>query len=333
MININYENLNSLDIEQVKDNYYNKILTIKYSKKNTIQEKLKLKSKKNLNAEELFELLRKEDTYFNMIFIGYNLKKLILSKPEKIPFDILLIETRIKCLPIKVQIEFRNKIKNLFNYEKFQNKVITTFFKENFIHMTCNYCNQTYIKNYEAKSKIISTFQLDHFYENNSYPYLALSFFNYIPSCPICNTVVKNRKINSVKDDFFSKKSIAPNRKDFNFNNQVKFKTFLNTNASIKRINDFELILKENRTNLYEEYIKLLDLNERYKSYKDIALKLIEKRKKYPDSRIKEISILTNQSIEATKKDIFGDKIYADNLVDIPLTKYIKDLSKELGII
>lgn len=32
---------------------------------------------------------------------------------------------------------------------------------------------------------------LDHYYDKGKYPYLALSFYNLIPSCNICNSKFK----------------------------------------------------------------------------------------------------------------------------------------------
>lgn len=48
----------------------------------------------------------------------------------------------------------------------------------------CPYCNINFVYAYD-KDKV--TFQLDHFYPKDKYPYLALSFYNLIPCCGSCN--------------------------------------------------------------------------------------------------------------------------------------------------
>lgn len=55
---------------------------------------------------------------------------------------------------------------------------------------TCPYCNRNYITVYGKGKK--STADLDHFYQKKQYPLFALSLFNFIPSCQICNSRMKN---------------------------------------------------------------------------------------------------------------------------------------------
>lgn len=56
---------------------------------------------------------------------------------------------------------------------------------------TCPYCNRNYITRYGIKGSK-STADLDHFYQKEQYPLFALSLFNFVPSCPICNSRMKN---------------------------------------------------------------------------------------------------------------------------------------------
>ena len=57
---------------------------------------------------------------------------------------------------------------------------------------TCPYCNRNYITVYGNGKK--STADLDHFYQKTQYPLFALSLFNFIPSCQICNSRMKNTR-------------------------------------------------------------------------------------------------------------------------------------------
>lgn len=56
---------------------------------------------------------------------------------------------------------------------------------------TCPYCNRNYITRYGVKGRK-STADLDHFYQKEQYPLFALSLFNFVPSCPVCNSRMKN---------------------------------------------------------------------------------------------------------------------------------------------
>jgi hypothetical protein len=61
---------------------------------------------------------------------------------------------------------------------------------------TCLYCNRNHI-HYDYGKKIGTT--LDHFYDKATYLYLALSFYNLIPSCYSCNTQLKGSKLFTIE--------------------------------------------------------------------------------------------------------------------------------------
>ena len=189
MLKLNYSNYlrnKNFDFEKA---YYKKLVLSKFEK-----------PKKNSKNKTLVELLNNSDIFkttkgkdrkkisilrFYRYFIetkklkNLELKKVILEKPN------VLIE---KIGKIKSKTVLNEIIKDIFNYSgKFQSDVITPFFTENFDFRTCFYCNKDFITNFDTDKKV-STFQLDHFYDKGTYPYLALSFYNLIPSCPTCNS-------------------------------------------------------------------------------------------------------------------------------------------------
>lgn len=59
----------------------------------------------------------------------------------------------------------------------------------------CPYCNRQYITTYEkTEDDERTTADLDHFYPKSKYPLFALSLFNFIPSCHVCNSQMKGAK-------------------------------------------------------------------------------------------------------------------------------------------
>lgn len=56
---------------------------------------------------------------------------------------------------------------------------------------TCPYCNRQYITSWTDKKNGKTTADLDHFYPKSLFPLFALSAFNFIPSCHICNSLMK----------------------------------------------------------------------------------------------------------------------------------------------
>ena len=331
----------SSSINIIEDAFYSDLLSYPFDKTKSLKKKFNFNSTNDLNLEELFTILIKLDEDFKYIFRGYSLKNIILMKPEAIPSFIIEIESRISFILHKYYMdgsdELYNKLKSIFDYTKFQNKIITPFFKNNFFFKTCHYCNKTYTTDivFEKKDKeIIVTYQLDHFYEKANYSYLGLSFYNFIPCCSTCNSTIKNREVKSIVDDCFSKKCIAPNNKNFYFHNKVKFKTFFaKDDIAIKDIDDFTILLKEKYKDEYKEYIRIFNLNEVYLAHRDIVLSMIKKRKKYSNARIKELARITKQSDVKVKEDLFGEHLNDKDLSKRPLSKLTQDIGKELGLI
>jgi len=154
---------------------------------------------------------------------------------------------------------------------------------------------------------------------------LALSLYNIVPACYICNSKLK--KSNDIGD-------LPPTASNFDFDERVKFKTFMkNKNLQIKDVEDFELLLKEDFSDIYTKYIEVFELNGRYEYHKYKVIEMINKRKQYPDSRIKELALLTQKTEEEVKQDLFGEYIFeSKDLHKRPLSKLIKDIAQELGL-
>lgn len=270
------------------------------------------------------------ESYYNQ-YIKYKLNNYDLR-------DILCGDFN-KLLEIKnaIRTKYKNSsnvMKKFFNYDKkskkFNSKTsyfqtqISKFVEENIQLHTCYYCNIDYINTFEKNKEIKNAFTLDHILEKADYPYLGLSLYNLAPSCYTCNSKVKDSKI--VFDEF------SPTSVDFDFDSKVKFKSFIvNDNLEITNKSDFLVKLVENNTNKFDKYIESLNLNGRYNYHKYKVLEMIEKRKVYTDSRIKELSDLTSKTENEIKQDLFG--IYmTEDLHYRPFSKLIKDISKELKL-
>ncbi|RXJ83273.1 HNH endonuclease [Arcobacter cloacae] len=283
---------------------------------------------------------------FNTIFFDINFEDIIFSKVEDLTCLINKIELRIieqsilikknknPKAKIKKEIliyEAKDKIKEIFKYEgNNQSKKITPFFTDNFDFRTCFYCNKDFITNFDTDKKV-STFQLDHFFDKATYPYLALSFYNLIPSCATCNSKKVKGSANT-----FENNCIAPNSENFDFHQKVKFKLLLDDsckNLHIKSKDDIDITLKEQFTDIYDKYIEIFKLNERYKAHKNIVFDMIQKAELYPQSRLKELENLTGIPFQQIKKDIFNLIDENEDLSKQPFSKLMIDMSKELGIL
>lgn len=147
-------------------------------------------------SSQIIELFRKNNSKeFNTFFEYF--KELVLMKPEDME-----------------KYVYQNKdnntgkwesIKSLYNLSKEidvagKSEKINTFIVQNFMDsggkglLVCPYCNRNYVNN---RGKALGS-EMDHFYNKKEYPMFAISLYNFIPSCSICNRIkgIKELKIN-----------------------------------------------------------------------------------------------------------------------------------------
>lgn len=265
------------------------------------------------------------DTNLKSKLNNYSLKDLLTGDFEKLEEIKEIIGNQKK----------NNKLKEFFNYDKSESKnlkpllsklqpKISKFFIEHTELHTCYFCNIDFINKFGRDKNSKGSFTLDHYFNKGEYPYLALSLYNLIPSCYICNSKVKR------SDEITT---FSPTSKKFEFDKEVKFKTFVtNEDLQIEKEEDLLLLLKEDYSDKYKEYLEILKLDDRYEYHKYKVIELIKKRRDYPDSRIKELSLITQKTEQEVKQDLFG-KYLKEDLHKRPLSKLVRDISKELGLI
>ncbi|WP_210456059.1 hypothetical protein [Vibrio crassostreae] len=160
-------------------------------------------------------------------------------------------------------------LKSIFNYGNYRNtKHCYNRYKSlGFKAVTCPYCNENPIKivNNDQRSKGESRllFDLDHFYPKSKYPYLALSFFNHIPSCGVCNQTYKGSK------DFRVSTHIHPFHRCFDSSYDFKLNSGVLRNRKITNVSIV------NKPGTFDKLVDDLGLEERYKA--NVGLARIEK--------------------------------------------------------
>ena len=313
MLKINYS-------KKFDRNKYYKSISKKYfyiSKNELLKVNIVNHPKSTIKLEELFN-------YFKSNKIG--------------EFDAIFQNISFKCLTIgtfrtlqKIKNQICNKdnefIKFLFDYTDLQQSKIAPFFENNLEISTCYYCNIDFVNTYNTKNGKKNKFTLDHYFDKSTYPYLALSLYNLIPSCYTCNSKLKGT---------IEFTNLAPSSKKYDFNHKVKFKLKMSdlcNDLHIQNKNDIEINLKENYSNDFKNFIERMHLDDRYKIHKNIVFDMIEKAELYPESRLKELENLTGIPFQQIKKDIFNLIDENEDLSKQPFSKLIIDMSKELGIL
>ena len=169
--------------------------------------------------------------------------------------------------------------------------------------------------------------EFDHFYDKDTYPILALSFYNLIPSCHICNSTLKGKEkfsINTHLNPYYD-----------NFNDVAKFKLKIKNSTFYHTINGFSIEL-ETEDNRAKNSIKSFELKTLYQNHKDIVLELIQKEAIYNESYLDELLSQYEGTLFKNREDfqrlISGGYITDDEIGKRPLSKLIKDISKELDL-
>ena len=262
---------------------------------------------------------------------NWNLEKLILAKPKEL--EELLKIYKWKCCN---NFKFFGTLYDYFNQKdkfKFDGKDYTAYELIKSLNINiCPYCNRNGIHNLKKSKK--RTSELDHFHPQSKYPFLAISFYNLIPSCKVCN---------KIKLDKDNKKYINPYDDRFDFNKNMKFTLKIKDSSFLFSENGFELKYKFAKNVSSDEKRRIVnnrkdfELKDLYSNHKDIVLELIQKREIYPDSYIDDLFHQYEGSLFKNREDVLrhitGGYIEDKDINKRPLSKLIKDISEELDLI
>lgn len=233
------------------------------------------------------------------------------------------------------EINIEKFIEVIFDYKKFQKEKRHEIISSMKIEV-CPYCQRQYTTNYIEENMDKTTADLDHFYFKDGYPYLALSLYNFIPSCLVCNRNFKQ------SDDFYENEGIYPHKEEFGEN--VKFKTSANIiNTILDNSADFKVKIDVNENaelkDKIKNSIKSFKLNEVYAtSHNDYIKDMLDTLEKYPEEYIEVIGdIFYDDKDNKKKKEEMVKhlkemikKPYLDRIEKgEPLAKLTKDIMEE----
>lgn len=191
---------------------------------------------------------------------------------------------------------------------------------------TCTYCNRLYtstMKTHSNKKIMRPTF--DHWFSHGRHPLLALSFYNLIPSCTICNSSVKGSEqytIASHLHPYLDKDCADEVTFDYDFDKttskfDIKLVSKPNTPRALKSYSDWKL--KEMYNAHHSEVADLIRIKEAY-SDQYVANVL----KNYPKAGL---------SPEEIYRLAFGVEFETVNYHKRPLSKFTKDILTKLKMV
>lgn len=222
-------------------------------------------------------------------------------------------------------------LKYVFKYENYSKRMVVGEILRKMNMSVCPYCNRQYIFTL-AKGKVRP--QLDHYFPKSSYPYLALSLYNMVPSCSICN--MAKSALDTIKTPIL-----------YPFNDEMGSEMFFEIrrkkNSNYVRIiqglsNEFSIgINTDNATKkiLALNQMDKLHLNELYNEHKDYVRDIIRSKQVNTPDRIKELLRMFPMlfdSDEDVKNLMYMQNIQKDAWGNRPLSKLTHDIDRQLEI-
>jgi hypothetical protein len=279
-----------------------------------------------------------------------HLTDIMTGKPDRLESLITLINPLYQAYKSEVK-SFRTaqsrtitritneRVFSVFNYSLFTSSDNATHaykLARSINSNVCPYCNTQYtftIKKKEARTRP----QFDHFYQKSKYPYLALSFYNLVPSCYVCNSNLKNSK------DFKYSSHIHPYMEDIN--DTHIFRTKVNAADFLLGKKGFDLKLEPiptaepTKLTRAKRNVSNFILEDQYQFHKEYVGEIIKKAYLYNESKLNELLIVfevNGHKLFDSKEEIidmiFGDYIHEDKLHTRILSKLTRDVLDEFNI-
>ena len=199
--------------------------------------------------------------------------------------------------------------------------------------------NYRYFKNKNPKkseciiSQMRNHFDLDHFLPKSICPLVALSFYNFVPSCSVCNEKLKRTAMigETDKDKLLM---LSPTSCDYKFDKEIKMRIVYNSGISTLRMqehpDDFKLEFTPKR-NSYQEIVEVFRLDERYNFHKQIALKQHDLYQDFAPGHINQLEHLFKgaKSYQEIENQIFRNEYIEDSARCFDKLK--KDIKEQCG--
>ena len=238
------------------------------------------------------------------------------------PAQLELIVKNIGDIPTSCKSTVQDKFLNL--YHNFKGNNLGKSLGDDIGVKVCPYCNRSYI--FTLKKDGVRP-QYDHFYSKMHYPYLAVSLYNLIPSCSICN---------QAKSDFDTYKEPFINPYTDEYGYDIFFETKFDGDISylLGKNTNFKLNINCDNASTdmqvkAQNSIRELHTQELYSKHKDYVRDIIRAKQIYTDEYMQNLLSQFPQIFDSIadiqqmaymnylNKDQWGDRILAKLTYDI----------------
>lgn len=185
---------------------------------------------------------------------------------------------------------------------------------------SCTYCNRIYTTTARtSKNGKLMRPQFDHWFPKSRFPLLALSFFNLIPSCYVCNSTVKRDVILNLKDH------IHPYVDDGSLT-EFKFEYSFD-----KDIGNYAIFIKNGSDRVSQTLLKL-KVADMYNAHVDELKDLIAIKEAYSKIYIDQIKSFFPEKLSDKEiyRILFGTEFDEQDFHKRPMSKFKKDILEDI---
>ncbi|MBT2666143.1 hypothetical protein J7J00_11565 [Bacillus sp. ISL-4] len=267
--------------------------------------------------------------------------QLVNHLPLTAYFRVRDFEEEVKNLSIHKWPGYEKVLEDIFDYKGFTQRTSGWSAYDLVSELdvcVCPYCNRSYVSILKSENKRTRPV-LDHYYAKSLYPYLALSLFNLIPSCYVCNSSFKG------DTDFYRKEAIYPYEEefaefaifktDFNETEPYDYRYLLGISKEFQISIVNNAIDKEIRDKINTS-VETFALDSIYNKHQDVVRDLIRNTIINNTSRIDEIynsfpDLFNNR--EDVMQSLYLNYLDKQNIGKRPLSKLTQDICKEMGLL
>ncbi len=214
-----------------------------------------------------------------------------------------------------------------FNYDNYREDILVELAMMLNVK-SCPYCNMHYTlyanEQHPRSVRKLSRFQFDHFFDKSRYPMLSMSFYNLIPSCPVCNQGKSAGQLSLSYHPYYSNI-----HKLFHFEMQDPLGPYtaarINDEVKIKLVPEVGVDTKE-----FDVFKKMFHLEALYGRHGDIVQEVYDKAYEAPYYMTpSSFGFLGSRSQEYIQRLWLGNYIKPAEIEKRPLAKFMQDIWKQ----
>jgi len=318
--------------------HQNKVLDVQANFSPEI-EKQRIAALKKLKAIKKSQFNQKEKDYLILVIAAF--KKTATNQIiTSLPSDINNLIISIGKVPPNSRFNNNGKAKkslkkfilDALNYKYKRTSFYPRYFREIGIK-TCVYCNsQLAISSKKTNNGYSSRFDVDHYHSKDDYPFLSICLFNLYPACAPCN---RAKGIKEIEFELYTDVISKTLASEYSFKlAPYSLSKYLTTKDSSEIHFEYKepIYINPNAKNFRDVF----NIEGIYKTQNDLIEELIIKSQMYNNSYLKILKnnfSKLNLNPELFKRTLVGNYVKDKEMHKRPMSKFMQDIAKDLGVI